>query len=347
MRAATIKATSSTTLPTISARRAKWSKPARPARCYDADFYPYGGEITPHTNTCTQNYKFTGKERDSESGLDNFGARYNSSAVGRFMSPDPLLSSGQPATPQTWNRYSYALNSPLSVLDPTGLFNWGVLAGGDISDEDLETEANNKNVTKEQRTKAKKALKFRQHFRAAKAGAAAAEGSDALSSGQRAALTSAVNAYGSEGDNNGVSVNLGAGHEATTLLNNDDTISVTLGADLGGDFLTATVAHEGAHVDQAQTWLDNGEGSIGDLSHYEREQAAWAVGASVAQALGMKNLRPWGNATGSQYDVWNKGWRAADIETRRASGIQNILNYMRDTSSDADMRKTYSDEHHQ
>ena len=34
-------------------------------------------------------YKFTGKERDSESGLDNFGARYDSSSIGRFMSPDP------------------------------------------------------------------------------------------------------------------------------------------------------------------------------------------------------------------------------------------------------------------
>ena len=33
-------------------------------------------------------YKFTGKERDSESGLDNFGARYFVSSLGRFMSPD-------------------------------------------------------------------------------------------------------------------------------------------------------------------------------------------------------------------------------------------------------------------
>ena len=37
-------------------------------------------------------HKFTGKERDSESGLDNFGARYDSSQYGRFMTPDePLL----------------------------------------------------------------------------------------------------------------------------------------------------------------------------------------------------------------------------------------------------------------
>jgi RHS repeat-associated protein len=35
--------------------------------------------------------RFTGKERDPESGLDNFDARYNSSSMGRFMTPDPLL----------------------------------------------------------------------------------------------------------------------------------------------------------------------------------------------------------------------------------------------------------------
>ena len=35
-------------------------------------------------------HKFTGKERDGESGLDNFGARYLTSSIGRFMSPDPM-----------------------------------------------------------------------------------------------------------------------------------------------------------------------------------------------------------------------------------------------------------------
>ena len=48
--------------------------------CYDADFYPFGGERA-YTTTCTQNYKFTAKERDSESNLDNFGARYYSSTL--------------------------------------------------------------------------------------------------------------------------------------------------------------------------------------------------------------------------------------------------------------------------
>ena len=62
---------------------------------------------------------FTGKERDSESGLDNFGARYNSSQYGRFMSPDPL--GGRLIDPQTLNKYSYVRNNPLNLTDPTGL----------------------------------------------------------------------------------------------------------------------------------------------------------------------------------------------------------------------------------
>ncbi|MGD1210463.1 MAG: RHS repeat-associated core domain-containing protein [Candidatus Acidiferrales bacterium] len=86
--------------------------------CYDADFYPFGGERA-YTNTCAQNYKFTGKERDSESNLDNFGARYNSSSMGRFMSPDPLA--GHTEDPQTLNRYVYVRDNPLSLTDPTGL----------------------------------------------------------------------------------------------------------------------------------------------------------------------------------------------------------------------------------
>jgi RHS repeat-associated protein len=65
-------------------------------------------------------YKFTGKERDSESGLDNFGARYDSSTLGRFMSPDPDNDGASEGVPQSWNAYSYALNNPLNVLDPDG-----------------------------------------------------------------------------------------------------------------------------------------------------------------------------------------------------------------------------------
>jgi RHS repeat-associated protein len=65
-------------------------------------------------------YKFTGKERDSESGLDYFGARYYGAALGRFTTVDPLRASAHTANPQSWNRYSYVINNPLARIDPDG-----------------------------------------------------------------------------------------------------------------------------------------------------------------------------------------------------------------------------------
>jgi RHS repeat-associated protein len=63
---------------------------------------------------------FTGKERDAETGLDYFGARYFSGAQGRFTTPDLPLVDHDPADPQSWNLYSYVRNNPLIFTDPTG-----------------------------------------------------------------------------------------------------------------------------------------------------------------------------------------------------------------------------------
>jgi len=84
------------------------------------DYYPFGGVIT-NVDIGDDRYQFTGKERDSESNLDNFGARYDSSNMGWFMTPDPLMASAKVWDPQTWNRYSYARNNPLMLIDPTGM----------------------------------------------------------------------------------------------------------------------------------------------------------------------------------------------------------------------------------
>ncbi len=86
--------------------------------CYDADFSPYGAEIN-HLNSCPQNYKFTGYERDPETGLDYAFARYYNSALGRFMSTDPL--GGSIGDPQSLNLYPYVANRTLSSTDPTGM----------------------------------------------------------------------------------------------------------------------------------------------------------------------------------------------------------------------------------
>jgi RHS repeat-associated protein len=93
------------------------------------DYLPFGEEVGAIGGRSSQQQyvidavrqKFTGYERDMETGLDYAQARYYASAQGRFTSPDPLLSSARATSPQTWNRYAYVLNRPLSLVDPSGL----------------------------------------------------------------------------------------------------------------------------------------------------------------------------------------------------------------------------------
>ena len=66
------------------------------------------------------NQRFTGQERDSETGLDFFDARYFGAALGRFTSPDDPFAGQDPTDPQSWNLYSYGLNNPLRYTDPDG-----------------------------------------------------------------------------------------------------------------------------------------------------------------------------------------------------------------------------------
>jgi len=71
--------------------------------------------------------KFTGKERDAETGLDYFGARYYGSKIGRFTTVDPVYTWKENlADPQRWNRYAYSLNNPLRYVDPNGKWPTGV-----------------------------------------------------------------------------------------------------------------------------------------------------------------------------------------------------------------------------
>ena len=84
---------------------------------------PFGEDLacSPAAADYTQNH-FADKKRDSESGNDYFGARYYSSVMSRFMSPDPSgLYYADPSNPQSLNLYSYAQNNPLTNTDPSGL----------------------------------------------------------------------------------------------------------------------------------------------------------------------------------------------------------------------------------
>ncbi len=96
------------------------------------DFFPFGERIASGLNgrslTCyggtgdAVKQQFTGKERDVESSLDYFGARYYSARLGRFTGVDPANAGAVPSVPQSWNGYAYAINNPLAFIDPTGLF---------------------------------------------------------------------------------------------------------------------------------------------------------------------------------------------------------------------------------
>jgi RHS repeat-associated protein len=100
------------------------------------DYLPFGEELYANAGlrTTTQGYtaagyvsadkarqKFTEQERDDETGLDFMQARYFASTQGRFTSADPLGASARAGSPQSWNRYSYALNNPLRYNDPSVL----------------------------------------------------------------------------------------------------------------------------------------------------------------------------------------------------------------------------------
>ncbi len=90
---------------------------------YSAAHDPYGGIQQIWVNTYDPTPKFSGKERDSESQLDYFGARYYDRAQYRFVSVDPVITMVPSLSdPQLWNRYTFSCNNPVKYSDPTGKY---------------------------------------------------------------------------------------------------------------------------------------------------------------------------------------------------------------------------------
>jgi RHS repeat-associated protein len=92
------------------------------------DYAPFGEELFNGLRPNVVGYgadstrqKFTSKERDIETGLDYFGARYYRSTQGRFTSIDPGNAGAEVDRPQSWDGYSYSINNPLRYIDPDGL----------------------------------------------------------------------------------------------------------------------------------------------------------------------------------------------------------------------------------
>ncbi|MCX6611624.1 MAG: hypothetical protein NTW74_12330, partial [Acidobacteria bacterium] len=91
------------------------------------DYGPFGEELETASRTAIlgygtggQRHRFTGKERDLETGLDYFGARYLASAQGRWTSPDAPFADHQLEDPQSWSLYGYVRNNPMKFIDTNG-----------------------------------------------------------------------------------------------------------------------------------------------------------------------------------------------------------------------------------
>jgi RHS repeat-associated protein len=273
------------------------------------------------------NIPFLGsKERDTETGLDYFGARYFASAQGRFTSADPLLSSATIYDPQSWNRYSYTLNNPLKYTDPFGLY---VYAAGTTDEEKKKFEQGLKNLQK-----------ARDSFK---------EGSAEYNR-----LDRAFNAYGTKGVDNGVTIAFGAtkdgapaatsiglkadptGAKLTTDDNptgQDTVVTIDPAKNKSSDDYVSAIGHEGSHVADgsdlvralptdltspaAQAILN---GPL-NLTKYATETRAYEVDSFIGQGRGAGTLTV---GTG-KYEIWNSGWSAADRATKRSAGIDKVL----------------------
>ena len=278
----------------LGTKRAEYAPNGTPATFFSL---PYGNGASSLPTT-TEHF-FTGKERDSESGNDYFGARYYSSAMGRFMSPD-WSAKAEPVpyakldNPQSLNLYAYVGNNPLIRTDPTGHY---VCSG-----------------SKEQCGAVRDGLIL----------AKAAMNNLGANSKEGKAIGAVLKFYGAEGEKNGVGVSFGklaVGTLGETSAGAHGTVNIKF--DLGqiSAFSTgqmpgtswversAVEIHEGTHgVDDKAA----GHGPENRHEEMQTERNAYRNQSYVYQGLGMN----------TQYGLWSTSWSPANAEQNRNAAIE-------------------------
>jgi len=225
-----------------------------------------------------------------------------SAAQGRFTSVDPLMASAKVSNPQTWNRYSYALNNPLRFTDPTGMYTC----------EGTEDQC--------------------KQFEKTRAGLLKSKDSAAVNAGK---------AYGKAGENNGVLVRFadklpdrgGSVSPVDGGIRNDPSNPQRFQANLlvtieSGNIGNAeTVAHEGSHVADYQAFANSlsiasqwGDQSL-NITHMATEVRAYNLSIRLAsQGNKTTNFGPCGLMTECKFPP-------AQMPAQRDQLIRDLLTH--------------------
>jgi RHS repeat-associated protein len=293
------------------------------------DYLPFGEEI-PLTSTNYGNrlsipgytaspidgphQKFTAKERDTESNLDYFGARYFSGAQGRFTSPDPLLNSGRPDDPHSWNRYAYVSNNPLKFVDPRGLYKFAVTCGENDTAcreqqdrfregiKNVRTATNNLEKGSKERKRLDSALK--------KIGETEGKGAT-IAFGDAGETNGLANLGRANIVTNAITFNLGAIDEYTK--NNPNIQSDSDSA----NFFTAVIGHEGGHLAGNIPLL----GKVGIRNYFQSATERQALTTESYVYQGLRFNDPQGL-------LWNNSWLKVDrqqMEQLRRQGVEEFF----------------------
>jgi RHS repeat-associated protein len=308
------------------------------------DYLPFGEELYAGSGgrTAQKGYaadgvrqQFTEHERDTETGLDYVGARYYSSIHGRFTAVDPLLSSSNISNPQTWNKYAYVNNRPLTRVDPSGLFDWGESLGGSASNDDLRRNVCATDIcTDEERAQGKrtraeveKIIQERQQVINAinmlQSLLTLESAIGNLDSNEMERLKFAVGALGTPNDGNGVTIQSSAvrgkrifetEHYKTGLS------TIFLPTGIQGISFALGLVHEGQHVRDFTLWFGKGGKRSGkDLSEFQYEVRGFETEGIAAKARGLPRYPTAGNTVTDEL-LWDKSWAAVDVHTLRHNG---------------------------
>ena len=254
--------------------------------------------------------RYTGKERDQESGLDFFGARYYASSMGRMMSPDSGVDQ-HPENPQTWNLYSYGRNNPLVFTDPTGEY----VCGQGVNCDNVQSTLD-----------------------AAQKGADGLKDKYGADSSQYKDAQRAIDAYGKENVDNGVTIMAGkANSDSITQVGNTagtptadnpngQKITVTFGTNLlnGSADSAPDFAHEGSHIGDGSAWVSSGFSPSMNPTRYGTEYRAFQVERNIGEATGDGPLG-FNEKSGPVY-IWKPGWTASQVNAGINSELKQHYN---------------------